>query len=598
MNKFFRGFKGAVCGTVAAAAAVTMSGCTNYTKMLNDQPAEYISMAQENTMNAIAGNSFDAESKLLREACKDGSLKLDFEIEGVGFSGELYVSEKDKKTAQLYKLTGTEGTSAELYFYTGKDGLKVGTNGNSGRHVYDITFEGFAEKLAASVFAPGSGSEYAMEQEEYDALLKYIERISSAVGESDEPADRMTALFKDFAEIYSPITEEKVEADIGGVTVSANTVTYSYSKDDIVYMWEELIDVYLDDYMDKTAFEYYTKDELKEQMTSVFDEIDGCELKIIHYVNSKSHSLMMSDVDLLVTVDNEPVCFFMDALYGAEPENSVSQSFHAGISGDGEEYFITADLTREENGSSVIVSLSEDGEVSELASFASYRDGEDYKLTLDITDEEIYCTAEGTVKTDKKSFDITLDKISAVSGSAEVSYMPNGVVTVEKGTPMPELDADGELLALTEEEFDTLMENLESDFTAVMQETSYGSEMLRYIEKSKQTSANVHAKTYFTTAAALLTQAAIEEEIISGGEVSGSGTSFDFGSTVMDAEDYLGDYAAGYFYGEYDPYYYSVEYIIWSEEPIPDSMKHKPDSGELDEFAQQGTYIGCYPRPY
>ena len=161
-------------------------------------------------------------------------------------------------------------------------------------------------------------------------------RISSAVGESDEPADRMTALFKDFAEIYSPITEEKVEADIGGVTVSANTVTYSYSKDDIVYMWEELIDVYLDDYMDKTAFEYYTKDELKEQMTSVFDEIDSCELKIIHYVNSKSHSLMMSDVDLLVTVDNENVCFFMDALYGAEPENSVSQSFHAGISGDGE----------------------------------------------------------------------------------------------------------------------------------------------------------------------------------------------------------------------------------------------------------------------
>lgn len=35
-----------------------------------------------------------------------------------------------------------------------------------------------------------------MEQEEYDALLKYIERISSAVGESDEPADRMTALLR------------------------------------------------------------------------------------------------------------------------------------------------------------------------------------------------------------------------------------------------------------------------------------------------------------------------------------------------------------------------------------------------------------------
>lgn len=597
MNRFFRGFKGAVCGTVAAAAAIAMSGCTNYTKMLNEQPAEYISMAQENTMNAITGNSFGSESKLLSEACKDGSLKLDFEVEGVGFSGELYVSEKNEKTAQIYKITGTEGTSAELYFYTGKDGLKIGTNGNSGRHVYDITFEGFAEMLASSIFAPDSGTEYAIDQESYNLLLQYIEGISSTVEESDAPADKMTALLNDFAEIYSPVTEEKVESDIGGKTVSANTVTYSYSKDDIVYMWEEFIDIYLDDYMDETAFEYYTRDELKEQMTSVFDEIDDCELKIVHYVNSKSHALMMSDVDLLVTVDDETACFFMDALYGAEPENSDKQSFRAGISGDGEEYFITADLTHEENGSSVLISLSEDGEVSELASFSSYRDGEDYKLTLDIPDEEISCTAEGTVKTDKKSFEITLDKVSAVSGSAEVSYMPNGVVTVEKGTPMPELDADGELLAFSEEDFGTLMENIESDFTAVMQETPYGSEMLRYVGKSKQTSANAYAKTYFTTAAALLTQAAIKEEIISGGEVSGSGTSFDFGSTVIDAEDYLGDYATGYFYGEYDADSYSVEYILLSEEPISDNMKHLISSEEQQEYAEQGIYIGCYPAP-
>lgn len=597
MNRFFRGFKGAVCGTVAAAA-VTMSGCTNYTKMLNEQPAEYISMAQENTMNAITGDSFGSESKLLSEACKDGSLKLDFEVEGVGFSGELYVSEKDEKTAQIYKITGTEGTSAELYFYTGKDGLKIGTNGNSGRHVYDITFEGFAEKLASSIFAPDSGTEYAMDQESYNLLLQYIEGISSTVVESDAPADKMTALLNDFAEIYTPVTEEKVESDIGGETVSANTVTYSYSKDDIVYMWEEFIDVYLDDYIDETAFEYYTRDELKEQMMSVFDGIDGCELKIVHYVNSKSHALMMSDVDLLVTVDDETVCFFMNALYGAEPENSDKQSFRAGISGDGEEYFITADLTHEENGSSVLISLSEDGEVSELASFASYRDGEDYKLTLDIPDEEIFCTAEGTVKTDKKSFEITLDKISAVSGSAEVSYMPNGVVTVEKGTPMPELDADGELLALTEEEFDTLMENLESDFTAVMQETPYGSEMLSYVEKSKLSAANANAKSCHTSAMVVLTQAAIYDETIGGSEISNDGgIMFRFGDTETDCSDYLGESFTGYVYGEFDFDDCSVDFMLWSEEPIPDGMKHLISSEEQQEYAEQGVYIGCYPIP-
>ncbi len=605
MNRFFRGLKGAVCGTVAAAVAVAMSGCTNYTKMLNEQPAEYISMAQENTMNAIAGNSFGAENKLLGEACKDGSLKLDFEIEGVGFSGELYISEKDEKAAQIYKLTGTEGTSAELYFYTGKDGLKFGTNGNSGRHVYDVTFEGFAEKLASSIFAPDSGTEYAMEQESYNLLHQYIEGISSTVEESEAPADKMTALFNDFAEIYTPVTEEKVESDIGGETVSANLVTYSYSKDDIVYMWEEFVDVYLDDYMDETAFEYYTRDELKEQMMSVFDGIDGCELKIVHYVNSKSHALMMSDIDLLVTVGDDTMCFFIDALYGAEPENSDKQSFKAGISGDGEEYCITADLTSEENGSSVLVSLSEDGEVSELAALTSYRNGEDYKLTLDIPDSEISCSAEGTIKTDKKSFEITLDKVSATTGSAEVSYMPNGVVSVEKGTPMPELDADGELLALTEEEFDTLMENLESDFTAVMQETPYGSEMLSYVEKSKMTAANANAKSCHTSAMVVLTQAVVGGKKFGGSEISNSGgtilndggTMFRFGDTDVDCSDYLGESFTGYVYGEFDFDDCSVDFMLWSEEPIPDSMKHMITADEQQEYAEQGIYIGCYPIP-
>lgn len=598
MKKVLRGSKAAFCGTLAAASALIMSGCTNYTKMLNEQPADYISMAQENTVNAIAGNSFGEESKLLGEACKDGSLKLDFEIEGAAFSGELYVSEKEEKAAQLYKLTGTGGTSAEVYLYTGKDGLKIGTNGNSGRHVYDVTFEGFADKLAASIFAPGSGTEYAMEQEDYDALLQYIESISSAVSGESEPADKLTAFYEEFTAAHPPVTEEKTEADIGGETVTANTVTYSYAKEDIVSLTEQFVDLYLDEYMDETYFEYYSKEEQKEQIMSVFDEIDGCELSIVHYVNSKSHMLMMTDIDLLVTVGDETMCFFMDALYGADPENSVKQSFKAGISGDEEEYSVTADLTREENGSSVAVALSENGEVTELASFASHRDGESYKLTLDIPDSEISCSAEGTVKTDKKSFEITLDKVSATTGSTEVSYMPKGVLTVEKGAPMPELDADGELLDITEEDFGALLENIESDFTAVMQETSYGAEMLRYVEKSKQAAANANAKSCHTAVTAMLVQAIVDDRAYSGSTVSNNGgTAFSFGGTDADCSAYLGESFTGYAYGEFDPDSGAVDYMLWSEEPIPDSMKHMITADEQQEYAEQGIYIGCYPIP-
>lgn len=212
MKKILGGLKAAVCGVSAAAAMLLMSGCTNYSKMLSEKPADYISMAQENTMKASMGSGFGAEHKLLQEACEDGSLKLGFEVEGLKFNGELYVNEKDGKTAQVYKLTGTEGTSAEVYLYAGKDGLKFGTNGNSGRHVYDVTFEGFAEKLAASIFAPDSGSEYAMEQSDYDMFIQYIEEISSAAAGNTESADKLSKIAEDFMAAHPPVTEENVES--------------------------------------------------------------------------------------------------------------------------------------------------------------------------------------------------------------------------------------------------------------------------------------------------------------------------------------------------------------------------------------------------
>ncbi|MCM1022774.1 MAG: hypothetical protein NC395_01785 [Prevotella sp.] len=577
--------------------AASMSGCTNYTKMLNEQPAEYISMARENTAKAIAASGFGEEYGILSEACEDGSFKLDFEIEGVQFSGELYVSKRDEKSAQIYKLTGTEGTSAELYLYTGKDGMKFGTNGNSGRHVYDLTVDGFAEKLAASVFAPESGTDYAMSQEDYDAFVKVMEKFSTAA-ESTEP-DKLTAMFEEYAEEHPPVTEEKVETDIGGETVIANTVTYSFTKEDIMSVTEQFVDIWLNEYASDEEFEYYTREETKEQIMSVFDEIDGCELKAVYCVNGKSHALMTSDVEMLITIGEESMNFYANALYGADPENSGTQIYTAGISSGDEEYSVKAVTTGTENGSSTAVTVSANGEESEFAEFSANRDGENYTLTLEIPEEEISCKAEGTVKTDKKSFEITLDRVSAVSGSAEVSYLPKGVVRAEKGGAMPELDADKEFLDITVEELDTLLENIEDDFTAVLKETSMGGTMLDYIDKSKLSQANANAKTAHVAATAALVREYVNNgRSFPGSEISGNGTEFSFGGEETDLADFLGESFSGYVYGEFDGEECVLEYMLWSAEPIPDGKKKLLSSDEQQELAEQGTYIGCYPVQY
>lgn len=595
MKRFLGGLKAAVCGVSAAAAMLVMSGCTNYSKMLSEQPAEYISMAQENTMKSAVGSGFGEEYKLLSEACENGSFKLSFEVEGIQFNGELYVNEKDEKTAQVYKVTGTEGTSAEVYLYTGRNGLKIGTNGNSGRHVYDVTFEGFAEKLAASIFAPGSGSEYAMEQSDYDMLVKYLEEIAAAEDEA-KSTDKLSAIIEDFRLAHPPVTEEKVDTDIGGETVSANIVTYSFAKEDIVSIAEQLTDLYLDEYANEQDFEHYTKDEMKEQVMSVFDELDDCSIKVVYYVNSKSHMLMMSDIDLLASSGGENMHLYADVLYGADPENSGKQSFKAGISADGEEYAIAADITMNDNGSETVFSLTDNGETKELATLASNRDGENYTITLDVPEAEISCKAEGTVKTENKAFEITLDRVSAVKGAAEVSYLPKGVVTVEKGGTMPELDAEKEFLDITEEELDTLLENIEEDFTAVMEETAPGSAMSNYIRKSKISSANANAKTCYITVMTTLVDAAVVDRAFSGSVISNNGgAALSFGGTETDCSDYLGESFEGYVYGEFDGEECTVSYILWSEDPIPDNMKKPLSSDEQTELAEQGTYIGCYP---
>ena len=217
---------------------------------------------------------------------------------------------------------------------------------------------------------------------------------------------------------------------------------------------------------------------------------------------------------------------------------------------------------------------------------------------MDIPDAEISCKAEGTVKTDKKSFEITLDRISAVKGAAEVSYLPKGVVTVEKGGAMPALDAEKEFLDITEEEMDTLLENIESDFSAVMEETAPGSAMSNYIQKSKISSVNANAKMCHTTVMTMLVQAFIDDRAFSGSEISNSGKAiFSIGGTEADCTDYLSESFEGYVYGEFDGEDCTVSYILWSEDPIPDNLKHKISSEEQKEYAEQGTYIGCYPIP-
>lgn len=599
MKKIGSSFKKAVCAALTAAAAVAASGCTNYSKMMTEQPMDYISMAEKNTMEAMNGSE---EYNILKEAMKNGTFTVGFNLEGIGISADINVDEKEGKTAQTYSFTGSKGTSASAYLFADKNIVKVGTNGLSGSHVYDIILDTAQEKFKSSIFAPGADSKYVMDQEDFDMILEYAKAFSK---DTEDSENRYKEIIESFKEANPPTIEEKIDTDIGGTTVKTNVIAYSLTKEKIAVLWEQIADLTAEN-ADPEQFGVETKEDVKEQMTSYLDELQKLDVRAVYYINSDSHMLMKMEFFVNMssyneyTEETENIDLLGSMTYGADPAASDTTSAVFDVTYGSISYELYIDTVKSESGSVTNIATfdEETSQEQNLAVLTYTKEGENYTLALDIPEASVTCKAEGTLKTDKDSFELTVDRLSAGTGSGEVAYSPKGVFKVKKGGEMNELDAEKEFLDLTEEEVDALIENIENDFSAVFDEFAEDSAMGNYIKKSRQSAANSKAKQAYTAAATAITMAAIDETPLSGSELTGTGTAFDFGGTAIDMSDYLGTDFTGYIYGDFNSENYLVDYVIWSEEPIPDEYKHALTSEEQEELAEQGVYIGCYPLNY
>ena len=63
-------------------------------------------------------------------------------------------------------------------------------------------------------------------------------------------------------------------------------------------------------------------------------------------------------------------------------------------------------------------------------------------------------------------------------------------------------------------------------------------------------------------------------------------------------EQYLGSDWNGYVFGEFNEKTGSIEYILWSEDPIPSKYKTLLTAGDQELAANEGVIIGCYPQYY
>lgn len=507
MKKITGFLKIAAC---AAAGIMAMTGCTNYSKMLEEEPQEYVSLAAENTAEAIVADSFSDEYKLIEEAVNDGSFLLEFEVEGIKFSAEGYANEKDQIVSQLYTLTGSKGTSAKVYAFMENNIIKFGTIGNSGTHIYSLDIKNLENKLASSIFHPDSGSYYAISESDYEMLLEYAAQIDAAIkGENKNDDDDKYSDFEDIIndclEKYPPVTSEKVDTTINGETVSANIVQYDIPKEGLREIAALLVDEMLKQQSVIATQSSYSNEDVKAEMLSELDKLDDYSLQLVYYINSKTNQLMESDARLSWAEKPEPESNSEDGydyvmsyntnakydvsasiIYGADPASAEKQSVRIDFNIDyyDDDSFLTdtsgsliADITKSETKTEVHITLSADGETMDLATITAEKNGDDYSVTVNIPEADITAGMTGTLKQDKDSFTMTIDRLFLNYSSTEMAYLPKAVLTVKKGGEMLDLDAEKDFFDITEDELDALVENVEADFEAVFEEITESSDL-------------------------------------------------------------------------------------------------------------------------
>ncbi len=616
LNKFMKFLCPALC---AAGSLLAFSGCTNYSKMMNEEPKEYLAIASQNAAEAIAKGSGSETYDLMEKASENGSFTLEFEVEGIKFKGETYSNSKDGMTSQMYTLAGSKGTSLQAYVYADNDSARFGTIGDSGTHIYSIDLDTVAEKLAGSVFAPESGSSYAISQEEYDKILEYLGEFDAVVRDESEASESgeisaYREIISSYTDSHPPVVEEKTETTVAGETVTANIITYDISKEDIRSVALQIFDAAaangeFDETIESSKYWYgddYSIDDYKEEFTKQLDEFSDYGINAVYKVNSKTNTLMQFDITANMADDHMNIVIKLGAVLGADPETAESGNVYCEINTDypdDDEYDsnirIDADITSGEDSSGMAVRMNMDGEITELININYTKNGENYTLTADIPEAEITAKAEGTVSASDDEFKFTIDRVSLVSGSTEVSYLPKVVITAKKGGEILALDAEKEFLDITEEELDAFGEDIGNDLMAVLDEFAEGSvlgeSMTNYISESRIFAANANSKTVYTALAVQLTEMAIDGETVKGSVIEGKDLDISIGGKKYDLSDYLGDEFHGYVYGECDPDTYSVNYVLWSDDPIPDEYRHQLDRDEQDTLADDGTCIGCYP---
>lgn len=386
-----------------------------------------------------------------------------------------YFNLSKMQQAESIKLV-SNGKSIEAAFYREKMATALQCDALLGSNIYGIDVEAMKANLPGSIFAPNSGSEYAMPQEIYDLLMNQF-----GAGANLEPLVQDTlAVLKPYINVITTTFDEnaKIEESTATVTVGSKEVQTNQisitvdgstmskvveavgtkAKDDEAL--KEVASKWIDLYVGAQpgiSIEEVQKDfwnDFENNLDDVVKAIAESEAKVVATFNISTSTKTVVAFDIAVSVASDSASFKMLL----DEKTSIPEKADIVVKADGENVTIT-------------YLLKENSDKALSATVTAIIDEENVEFGFNWNKEshayEIYGFAEGQRMSASGEF--TLGKgeatmsLNKINMAGEVMKLDLTVTLREKGSfTMPKFT---DVLTLKEEDIaqlmDTAVKNLE-----------------------------------------------------------------------------------------------------------------------------------------
>jgi hypothetical protein len=450
-------------GALLLAALVLLAVFVFFKK----DPTAQVGQAAAKSMTALSKTEPGKIASELEKAEVKVSMDLSSVVpymRGVDGSVELTFSE-DMDAGKIYMLLSLlmKGKEvADVGVFMDEKALAVSSDTLLGSDAYGVNFETLPDDLKKSIFAPKSGSYYALPQDVYNILRQLdqspVKLYKEARGSMTELAEEGGKKFLSALKEHAEITKSDGKLSVGSGKAECTVIKAEADEKATRAILEDMADWLKEEKTKEKLlrfFNVYAKvmdiaqggrskqdgedllDSFYDGLDDALDEAEDVETVMSFYINKANGQL----IGFALEYEGDDSEGSLEIAAG--PDFSDPEEFRLTIDDDGYKEVYTVEVTENSDSTFAAEITVEEGRYKENYEFEWKKKRGTFEFT-----EDGYTRAEGTLKIEGDSIHLELEE-------------PGVTIDVTKGAKTKDVPKFKNLLELTEDEFDDLVDEIE-----------------------------------------------------------------------------------------------------------------------------------------